>query len=218
MGAGVDCQSLDEIGDSATQTLGPYKAGEVIYRAGDACDSLYVVQNGSVKIEMTTEAGEVHVSGFYLTGEMFGSDGISNKVFPSDAIALERTTVCVLKLAKWTNLCGLYPSMQTALVGELANVVHHKNNEMMFLHHFKVEARVLIFLKNLLERVRARRGQAVQEIPLSMSKIDIARYLCTTPETLSRCLKNLEQTGVICNHGRTIEIIDEGWLRVESGG
>ena len=218
LGAGIDCQSLDDIGDVATKTTGPYKAGEAIYRAGDLCESLYVVQSGSIKIEMTTEAGDVHVSGFFLTGEMFGTDGISNKVFPSNAIALERTTVCALKLSNWTNLCTLYPALQSSLVDELADMVLHKNNEMMFLHHFKVEARVLLFLKNLLERVRTRRGQSVHEIPLSMSKIDIARYLCATPETLSRCLKNLEKAGAIRNHGKTIEILDEEWLCVESGG
>jgi CRP/FNR family transcriptional regulator len=213
IGAGVDCQSLDDIGDAATQTYGPYKAGEVIYRTGDACDSLYVVQSGSVKIEMATEEGGAHVSGFYLTGEMFGSDGISKKVFPSDAIALERTTVCILNLSKWTRLCELYPSMQAALVSELADIILHKNNEMMLLHHYQAKDRILIFLRNLLERVRTRRGQSVQEIPLSMSKTDIARYLCVTPETLSRRLKYLEKTGVICNHGRTIEILEEEGLR-----
>lgn len=215
IGAGVDCQSLDDMGDAATQTYGPYKAGEVIYRTGDVCDALYVVQSGSVKIEMATEEGGAHVSGFYLAGEMFGSDGISKKAFPSDAIALERTTVCILPLSKWASLCELYPSMQTALVSELADIVLHKNNEMMLLHHMEVKDRVLIFLTNLLNRVRARRGQSIQKIPLSMSKADIARYLCVTPETLSRCLKKLERTGVICNHGKALEILEEDGLRKE---
>lgn len=215
--SGVDCQALDGMGNAATHTYGPYKAGEVIYRAGDACDALYVVQSGSVKIEMATEEGDAHVSGFYLTGEMFGADGISKKVFPSDAIALERTTVCTLKLFRWAELCELYPSMQAALVSELADVVLHKNNEMMYLHHLRVKSRVLIFLENLLQRVRVRRGQSIHEVPLSMSKIDIARYLCITPETLSRCLKKLEKTGVICNHGRTIEILEEDCLHKEIG-
>jgi CRP/FNR family transcriptional regulator len=215
--AGVDCQSLDDIGDAATQTYGPYETGEAIYRTNDVCDSLYVVQSGSVKIEMATEDGGAHVSDFYLTGEIFGLDGISKKKFPSNAIALERSTVCVLPLAKWTSLCELYPSMQAALVSELADVVLHKNNEMMLLHHMELKERVLIFLTNLLKRVRARRGQSIQQIPLSMSKADIARYLCVTPETLSRCFKKLEKTGVIYNHGKTIEIIEEDSLRKEVG-
>jgi CRP/FNR family transcriptional regulator len=215
-GAGVDCNFLDNIGDAATQTYGPYKSGEAIYRAGEPCDSLYVVQSGSVKIEMSTQAGDAHVSDFHLTGEMFGSDSISKNVFFSDAIALERTTVCVLRLSKWTNLCKSFPSLQAALVNELADTVLHKNTEMMFLHHLRVESRVLIFLRDLLQRVRTRRGQSIQEIPLSMSKTDIARYLCISPETLSRCLNNLEKNGIICNRGRTIEIIEEEYLRKEA--
>lgn len=218
MAAGIDCQSLDEIGNSATQTSGPYKTGEVIYRTGSPCTSLYVVQSGSVKMEMTTASGGVHVSGFCLTGEMFGTDGISNKIFPADAIALERTTICALKLSRWDRLCESHPALQTYLVSELAASILHKNNEMMLLHHSNVETRVLIFLHDLLKRVRARRGQLINKVPLSMSKMDIARYLCTTPETFSRRLKHLEQTGVIYNHGRTIEILDEGLLHTESGG
>lgn len=217
LGAGIECQLLDDIGEAATQTYGPYKAGEVIYRAGDACDALYVVQSGSVKLEMNTNEGETHVSGFYLTGEMFGSDGISKRAFPSDAIALERTTVCTLKLSRWTTLSESYPALQAALVSELADTVLHKNNEMMFLHHLRVESRVLIFLKDLLERVRVRRGQTIHEVPLPMNQMDIARYLCITPETLSRCLKNLEASGVICKHGKTIELLEDAPLHKEMG-
>lgn len=209
IGAGMDCQLLDEVGDAATKTCGPYKAGELIYRAGDTCDALYVVQSGSVKIEMSTDEGGAHVSGFYLAGEMFGSDGISKRVFPSDAVALERTTVCALKLSRWDVLCESYPSLQAALVSELADMVSHKNNEMMYLHHLRVESRVLIFLRDLLGRVRVRRGQSIRAVPLSMSQMDIARYLCITPETLSRCLKKLEASGVICKQGRTVEFLEE---------
>lgn len=217
MGAGIDCQSLDDVANGATKTTGPYNAGEVIYRAGDVCEALYVVQSGSVKSEMATEDGDTHVSGFFLTGEMFGLDGISNKVFPSDVVALERTTVCTLKLSRWKLLCEKFPSMQTALVNELADMVLRKNNELMSLHHLRVKPRVLMFLKDLLRRVRARRGQSIQEITLSMSKIDIASYLCITPETLSRCLKNLKKSGVIQGHGKTIEIVEEQPMRKELG-
>ena len=216
-GAGLDCQLLDDFGGAATRSYGPYKSGEVICRAGDACDSLYVVQSGSVKTEMNSEQGGAHVSGFYLAGEMFGIDGISKKMFSSDAIALERTTVCVLKLSKWASLCEMFPSMQTALVSELSETVLHKNTEMMFLHHFRVEDRVLVFLRDLLARVRVRLGQSVREVPLPMSKMDVARYLCMTPETLSRCLNKMEKTGVISKRGRTIELLDEGCLRKEVG-
>lgn len=205
--AGLDCQAVDLVGDSATQSIGPFAPGEALYHAGDPCTALYVVQSGSVKTEMTTEAGDVHVSGFYLTGEMFGSDGISAKIFPSDAIALERTKICALPLASWKQLCEDHPALQCELVDELAHIVNNKDRELLLLHHLKVEARVLNFLHNLLERVRARRGQAVCEIPLSMSKSDIASYLSTTPETLSRCLKNLERDGLIRNQGRTIAFL-----------
>jgi CRP/FNR family transcriptional regulator len=208
LGAGVDCRSLDDLADTATHTYGPYAPGETIYHAGDPCDALFVVQSGSVKSEMVTEDGDVHISGFYLTGEIFGTDGISKKVFPSDVIALERTTVCTLKLAKWTNLCELYPTMPGVLLDEFSDIVLRKSNEMMALHHLHVRARVLLFLGDLLNRVRVRRGMSISQIDLSMSKIDIARYLGITPETLSRNLNNLEKSGVICNRGKTIEILE----------
>ncbi len=216
--AGIDCQSLDDIGESATQISEPYDAGDVIFRAGESCDALHVVQSGSVKIEMNTEQGGAHVSGFYLTGEMFGVEGISRKRFPADVVALERTIVCEMKLPKWDALCESYPSLHTSLISELSDAVFHKNNEMMFLHHLRVETRVLIFLRDLLARVRVRRGQSIREVPLPMSNMDIARYLCITPETLSRCLTNLEKRGVIAKRGRSIELLDEGYLLKEAGG
>ena len=59
-------------------------------------------------------------------------------------------------------------------------------------------------------------GDAPTEIELPMSKKDLASYLGTTPETISRKLADLENEGYIKQKsGRKIEILDlDGLLLV----
>ncbi len=64
--------------------------------------------------------------------------------------------------------------------------------------------------------MHGKQGDVPMEIELPMSKKDLASYLGTTPETISRKLADLENEGCIKQKsGRKIEILDlDGLLLV----
>ena len=74
-----------------------------------------------------------------------------------------------------------------------------------------METRIALFLAECLEK-----GQESTEIELPMSKKDLASYLGTTPETLSRKLTELEAEGYIKQKtNKIIDIVDlDGLLLV----
>lgn len=207
LNVGLNCDEIDRTGQSTTTNIGPYHPGEYLYRTGDPCNSLYVVHAGSVKTEILTPDGDLHISGFYLTGELFGADGIHQRRFGSDAIAIEKTWVCELTLENWDRLCATRPELQRELVTELGRIIAHKEQEALASHYHLLEQRLMSFLMDLLSRVQEREGDTLDEIELSMKKTDIARYLGTTPESISRTLAKLEKTGYIINNGRRIRIL-----------
>ena len=63
------------------------------------------------------------------------------------------------------------------------------------------------FLNSLYQRMRERYGR-IEEIPLAMSREDMANYLGLAPETLSRALTRLRNDGVIDVNTRTVRFLD----------
>jgi len=204
---GLDCREIDRTGQRTTVNIGPYQPGEYLYRAGDPCDALYVVHAGSVKTETVTLEGDLHISGFYLTGELFGADGIHQRRYVSDAVAIERTWVCELTFDNWAKLSASYPALQGELITELGRFIAHKEHEALAFHYHRLEHRLMSFLIDLQERMQERQNHVSSEIPLSMTKTDIARYLGATPESISRALAKLEKQGYIINKKRHIRIL-----------
>lgn len=207
LNVGLNCDQIDKTGQSTTVNIGPYQPGEYLYRTGDPCKALYVVHAGSVKTEILSPDGDLHISGFHLTGELFGTEGIHQRRFGCDAIALERTWVCELTLENWDRLSQAYPNLQRELVTELSRIIAHKEHEALATHYHLLEQRLMSFLMDLLERVSERMGHPMNVIRLSMTKTDIARYLGATLESVSRTLTKLEKTGHLINEGRSIKIL-----------
>ncbi|MEW8648511.1 MAG: Crp/Fnr family transcriptional regulator [Candidatus Thiodiazotropha endolucinida] len=206
---GLNCDQIDQAGQTTTTNIGPYFPGEYIYRAGESCNALYVVHAGTVKTETVTFDGDLHISGFYMAGELFGADGIHQRRFATDALAIEKTWVCELTFDKWAILAKDYPDLQNQLITELGRVIAHKEYEALSTHHHLLAQRLMGFLTDLQYRVRVRQGNQTNEIKLTMTKTDIARYLGATPESISRMLGKLEKAGYIVNSKRRIRILKD---------
>lgn len=206
---GLNCDEIDQTGQTTTTNIGPYHPGEYLYRAGDTCNALYVVHAGTVKTETVTYDGDLHISGFYLAGDLFGADGIHQRRFATDAMAIEKTWVCELTFDNWATLANDYPDLQSQLISELGRVIANKEHEALSTHHHLLTQRLMGFLTDLLYRVRERQGLQTNEIELTMTKTDIARYLGATPESISRTLAKLEKAGYIVNTKRRIRILKD---------
>ena len=50
-----------------------------LYRAGDPFEAIYAIRAGSFKTDVLLEDGREQVTGFQMTGEILGLDGISTE-------------------------------------------------------------------------------------------------------------------------------------------
>jgi CRP/FNR family transcriptional regulator len=55
------------------------KRQQHLYRAGDPFEAIYAIRAGSFKTDVLLEDGREQVTGFQMTGEMLGLDGISTE-------------------------------------------------------------------------------------------------------------------------------------------
>ena len=189
-----------------------YKRGEVVYQAGDQSDSLYIVNRGKIKIYRLSESGKEQLVRILNPGDFTGELALFSEArHESYAEAMSETQVCLIKRSDLQEFLLKYPSISLKILAEFSNRLEQSEKQTTRFATEKVETRIALFLAECLDRESQ---SNVLELP--MSKKDLASYLGTTPETISRKMSELEEAGYIKqNTHKKIEIIDlDGLLLV----
>lgn len=182
-----------------------YKKGEVIYSAGDQADSLYIINMGRVRIYRLSEAGKEQLLRILKPGDFTGELALFNETLhEAYASAMVDTSICTVKRSDFQDLLLKYPSISLKVMAEFSRRLERAERQTTRLATEKVETRIALFLAECLEV-----GNMNNEITLPMSKKDLASYLGTTPETISRKLYELETLGYIrLISNKKIQILD----------
>lgn len=183
-----------------------YKKGEIIYYAGEESDSLYIVGRGKIRIYRLSESGKEQLVRILSPGDFTGELALFNQsIHDSYAEAMEKTNVCTIKGSDIQKILLKYPSIALKILGEFSRRLEKSEKQTTLFATEKVERRIAIFLSEYIDN---NEGESM-EVTLPMSKKDLASYLGTTPETISRKLRSLEDEGYIKQKsGRKIEILD----------
>jgi len=183
--------------------VGPFRAGEHIFRAGDAFDSIAAVRGGMVKTYLNDSQGNEQVLGFSLPGEVIGLNAIHGARYPCNAVALDTVYLCRFSFPRMSLLATRMPGLQAKLFSLLSAEIGKV--ALMAANH-RTEERMAAFLLDLSERY-ARRGFSPLRFNLSMSRVEIANYLRMAPETASRVLRRLSDDGVIAVNQREMQVL-----------
>ena len=214
--AGVDHDDLGRL-DTMIQRKRPLQRGESLFRTGDPLRSVYVASEGAFKTVVVNEAGEEHVLGFHLPGELFGLDAIGSGKHRCEAVALGQATVCELPFASLSTVAAQLPSLQRQLLRVMGQSADRDHDHVDVLSRRQASERIAMFLQGLGDRYR-RIGQCGDDFLLPMSRDEIARYLNLALETVSRGFTRLHEDGVIEVRARRIRIIDAEALQSAASG
>lgn len=164
--------------------------GEMVYRAGDAGGTLFVLHTGRVKLYRLNASGKEQVLRVIEPGEFIGELSLFSSLALTDyAHALEDSTMCVLQGTRLKELMTKYPSIAFKVMDELSRRLE------------KAESRIeAISLSSVTQRVAAallELSDGKKEILLPMTKGDFASHLGMSQETLSRKLAEFQEEGLI---------------------
>lgn len=81
------------------RTISAYRTNDVAFRQGDAADSVFYVQNGKVKLTVTSEQGKEAVVAVLGTGDFFGEGCLGGQTFRM-ATASALTVCAVMRISK----------------------------------------------------------------------------------------------------------------------
>lgn len=206
----LEDEQMDEIMEATMPAA--YKKGELIYRAGDRSDSLYIVSQGKIRIYRLSESGKEQLVRILMPGDFTGELALFREsIHESYAEAMEATQVCVISRQDLQQYLIKYPQISLKILSEFSNRLEKSEKQTTRFATERVETRIALFLAECLDSD----GQSMT-FELPMSKKDLASYLGTTPETISRKLAELEDAGLIEQQlHRRIRIVDlDGLLLV----
>ena len=188
-----------------------YEPRACVYYNGDQSQALYVILSGSIKTSLTTEDGEEQVLGFHWPRDVIGFDVAENEAHKSSAVTLEKTSICKLPFALFSNY-DRSPGYPKLFSDQLA----HDHHMFVMLTKKDASGRVASFLCELSRRFE-KNGYSSSEFTLSMTRHDIGNYLGLAVETISRTLTHFKTNELIDVDRRTIKINDPVQLRRLAG-
>lgn len=201
VGRGVDKIALHDL-HCLVEHVGPYRAGEAVFRTGDAFTAIYAVRSGTVKTRLVDLEGRELVLGFHLPGELIGLNAIHPEAYPCDAVALDTVEVCRFSFPALATLATRIPEIQQELFRRLSKDI---GDNALLAGDYSADERLAAFLVMLGQRY-ADRGFPVNALHLAMSRGDMANYLRLAAETVSRVLRRFQDHGLIRVDGREVAI------------
>lgn len=170
------------------------RRGEAVYTAGSDVSQLMVVHTGRLKITRISADGHEQIVRILEPGDFVGESALLTGERPDHhAVALEAGSMCVFRHSDVGGLIGQHPSIGMHMLQEVSARLGEVEARLASVIAGDVSSRLADYLLAL----PARRGPGGLGVELPLPKKDIASLLDTTPESLSRQLRRLSDSGVI---------------------
>ncbi|MCU2146699.1 Crp/Fnr family transcriptional regulator [Enterococcus faecium] len=168
---------------------------------------LVIVASGSMKVYQLSASGKEQLLRVIEPGGYEGESqllGVPNESLFGEA--LEKTEICILRQKDFSELLLHYPALSLKLLAINVEKLTKVQQQTTFLMMEKVEERVAVYLLDLAKAT----GKDHFFLPMKMK--EPAAFIGTTPETLSRKFKLLEENGYVKRKNREVWIIDKEQL------
>lgn len=204
----LNIEQLDYVAKE-TQCLSAPR-GQILFNRGDPAHCLFLLMSGQVKLAVTAPQGTEKIIGIVGPGESFGEAIIflNRPFFPIYAQTTTDSQVLMIPKAVFFNLLDRDNTVARKMLAGLSVRNHQLVQDIESVALLTCTQRLIGYLLQI-----SAEAADSSRIMLPASKANIASLLNLAPETLSRTMLKLQQTGLIEVHGKEITIIDVAGLR-----
>lgn len=176
---------------------------ELVFQPHDNEKKLFILAEGSMKIYQLTDDGKEQIIRVIQNGEYEGE----NWLFGQDNFNLYGETnveseICIIKETDFNQLLKQYPELALNLLKINLQKTRALEKQNKYLIMQKIETRIATYLIEIAQL----KNKSTFKLPLKMK--DLANYIGTTPETLTRKFKVLENQTIITMDKATIKILN----------
>lgn len=184
------------------------KKGDIIYLSASEEPRIYLLKKGSIKIVDIDSNGNEIIKDIIQKGDLFGElllERIENN--GEYAVALTNdVAICSFLHADFEKVMHQHPGLAisyTKVVGFQLRRIKNNYSNLMFKD---ARARLLLFLKEWTDK-EAKEIDGVLTIKNYLTQSDIAQIICTSRQTATQFLNELEQKGIIMYQRKIIQIL-----------
>ncbi len=179
------------------------KAGDTLFEAGQPGTHFYAVVTGKVRVYRASLSGKEQILSVFASGESFAEVPVfEGKTYPASAQALEDSVLLTIPRKGFVELLRREPELALGVMALLSSRLRAFVGQIAQLSLKEVPERLAGYLLLL------RAAQKRDDVTLDLPKGQIASYLGTIPETLSRAIKKLSEQGLIEVAGSRVSVLD----------
>lgn len=181
-----------------------YEKGDFIFREGEKSQSLFVVNEGHVKLSKLTDSGKEQITRFLFPGDFFGQFALlQDKTHYANAEVLDSAVICFIRKKDFQAMLETNAKMAYRFLLAVSERLQQADEWMGTISLLEVGRRLAKVL--LLFDERSQRPAPFQ---LPVPKKELAAWIGTTPETLSRKLSQFQEQGLIAHDGKKLHILE----------
>jgi len=190
--------------DSLVNKQQLFHRNEFIFKENTRFTHIYIIRSGSVKTYNVTPDGTTVITGFLYPGELMGLNAIASEHYIENALALDTVSVCALNYAEFESLSTQFAGFNKQLIKlmseKLASVCISNLS-------CSAESKLAVFLLTISKKMK-NYGTSGVDFSLSMSRVDIAKYLGLATETVSRILSKFQLNSLLSYSNKNIQLKD----------
>jgi CRP/FNR family transcriptional regulator len=183
-----------------------HRRGEWIFVNGDRADSVYLLQEGRMKITALSEDGHEVVHGIVGPGEIFGyTSTILGIPRTTSAQALETSLLCEIHRKDLETLLSMYPELSFQLLKSVGLRLKKAEAQLVNVICNDVSHRVREVLIDLV--IKESGNVPDQPIKIKITQQDLANLIGASRQKTWQALKELEDSNVLRLMYRSILVI-----------
>ncbi|TRX62254.1 Crp/Fnr family transcriptional regulator [Carboxylicivirga sp. M1479] len=188
-------QANKELWDQAISQCSYYKSGEVVYEQDTAMKHAYFVSKGLLKIYRIGSKGEQQIVRLIKEGDLFGFHSLlGDEPEVTACESLTDSEVCVIPGDAFKKAISENNELTELLIKKTCDELKNSYNSLIELSQRTVRGRLANLLLKLQDLFNTSANEA---IPLVISRLDMARWIGTSKESVSRLITEFKNDGVI---------------------
>lgn len=190
-----------------------YKKGELLFLEGEKAETLFIVNEGKLKLYKYTKTGREQILYLLKEGDCWGELQLLNETnFDCSAKVLEDCYIITIKKVDFQRLMLKNPMMSLKLLDVARKRLDHLEQMAMMLADNDSDVKLAYLLLKLADEYGIRLEDRVS-ISLPLTREEMANYTGLTKETISRKLKLFSNQGLIEVIGhKKIDVLDYDYL------
>ena len=183
--------------------------GDIIYFSSSDLPRIYLLKKGNIKIVSVDEEGNETIKEILQKGDLFGELSLENDgdVNEYAKVLTDEVSICSFLLSDFEDLLVRNPSLALSYTKFVGLKMKRFKNNYSNLVSKDARTRLISFIKDWAEREGIQEGKKYT-ISNNLTQTDIAQIICTSRQTATLLLNELEEKNLIYYNRKEIIIED----------